>query len=359
MAGAADSGPEYATTASGWDSLGYASFERFLRAVGGGAAGNVLIERPGIVATVVPASPERSLFNSVLYEHPRALADHYDEISEAYASAGVRAWCVWAPEMDRESARMLAGRGHALDGLPRMMTLDLEAVPDGEVELEIDEGCSVDTVCAINDAAYGYEEGTFLNGIGPAGAADMRLYAARWRDFDAAVLATLDLDGDCGVYLVATLPEARGNGLCHGLMERALVDARQRGCRTSTLQASPAGAPIYRRLGYRDLGGIEFRERREPSEPAPRSRRCRRTDMLSGMPAPTYSERSSTQRSSAHRCRALRGGRAARSPAAPGLQKVLAEALAAGGWFEDSHQQASAEGGDRPTPRSGSARSAP
>ncbi len=69
----------------------------------------------------------------------------------------------------------------------------------------------------------------------------LRTYAARWRGFDAAVLATLDNDGDCGFYLVATLPEARGNGLCAGLMERALLDARERGCRTSTLQASPAG----------------------------------------------------------------------------------------------------------------------
>lgn len=262
MADSADSGPEYATTASGWDSLGYASFERFLRAVGEGGGASVLLQRPGLVATVVPASPERSLFNSVLYEHPRALADHYNEISEAYASACVRAWCVWAPQSDRGSARMLEDRGHVLDGLPRMMALDLERVPELESELEIDRDCDFETVCATNDVAYGYEVGTFQAGMGAAGGRGMRLYAARWREFDAAVLATIDHDGDCGVYLVATLPEARGNGLCHGLMQRALIDARERGCSTSTLQASAAGAPIYRRLGYRDLGGIEFRERR-------------------------------------------------------------------------------------------------
>ncbi len=262
MAGAADSGPEYATTASGWDSLGYASLERFLRAVGDGDADNALVERPGLVASVVPASPERSLFNSVLYEHPRALADHYDEISDAYASAGVRAWCVWTPQSDRGSARMLEDRGHVLDGLPRMMTLDLGGVPEPEVELEIERSCAFETVCAINDVAYGYEVGTFQAGMGAASGGRMRLYTARWRDFDAAALATIDHDGDCGVYLVATLPEARGNGLCHGLMQQALIEARERGCSTSTLQASAAGASIYRRLGYRDLGGIEFRERR-------------------------------------------------------------------------------------------------
>lgn len=35
--------------------------------------------------------------------------------------------------------------------------------------------------------------------------------------------------------------------------------------------------------------------------------------------------------------------------AAPGLQRVLNEALSAGGWFEDSHQSAIAEAAGRPS----------
>jgi hypothetical protein len=38
------------------------------------------------------------------------------------------------------------------------------------------------------------------------------------------------------------------------------------------------------------------------------------------------------------------------SRAAPGLQMVLAEALASGGWFEDSHQQAIADAAAREDP---------
>jgi hypothetical protein len=34
--------------------------------------------------------------------------------------------------------------------------------------------------------------------------------------------------------------------------------------------------------------------------------------------------------------------------AAPGLQRILAEALASGGWFEDSHQAAIADAATRP-----------
>jgi GNAT superfamily N-acetyltransferase len=265
MADAAASDPEYATTPSGWDSLGYANFGRFLREVGGSSDRHALLERPGVVAAIASGSPERSLFNSVLYEHPLALEEHYEEIGAAYERAGVRAWCVWTPETDRATARFLAGRGHALDGLPRMMSIDLDEVPDAEPALEVEEGFDWETVCLINDAAYGYATGTHAAGLGPGCGAALRAYGVRWRGFDAAVVATLDHESDCGVYLVATLPEARGNGLCGALMRKLLRDARERGCRTSTLQASPAGAPVYARLGYRDLGGIEFRERRAPA----------------------------------------------------------------------------------------------
>lgn len=265
MAGAADTGPEYATTASGWDGLGYLNFARFLREVGSGSDGHALFERQGIVASITSASPERSLFNSVLYEHPQALEEHYEEIRDAYRQAGVRAWCVWAPQDDRISSRLLEARGHALDGLPRMMAIDLDLVPGDDPGLEVVEGFDWETVCAVNDAAYGYRPGTYAEGMGSGCRDALRTYGVRWRGFDAAVAATLDNGTDCGVYLVATLPEARGNGLCSGLMRRLLLDARERGCRTSTLQASPAGAPVYGRLGYRDLGGVEFRERRAPA----------------------------------------------------------------------------------------------
>ncbi len=59
------------------------------------------------------------------------------------------------------------------------------------------------------------------------------------------------------------------------------------------------------------------------------------------MPAPSYSEaelhaavEALTDAERFHEAERIVGS------AAPGLQKVLAEALAAGGWFEDSHQRA-------------------
>jgi len=44
----------------------------------------------------------------------------------------------------------------------------------------------------------------------------------------------------------------------------------------------------------------------------------------------------------------LRDAEALVASAAPALQKLLGEALAAGGWFEESHQAAAAAAADRP-----------
>jgi hypothetical protein len=38
--------------------------------------------------------------------------------------------------------------------------------------------------------------------------------------------------------------------------------ANMRGCETTTLQATKMGAPVYERLGYRDLGARQMWERR-------------------------------------------------------------------------------------------------
>ena len=62
--------------------------------------------------------------------------------------------------------------------------------------------------------------------------------------------------------VLATLPEARGRGLCGRLMHRALWDARESGCDLSTLQATKLGEPVYSRLGYTSHGALQMWEKR-------------------------------------------------------------------------------------------------
>ena len=115
-------------------------------------------------------------------------------------------------------------------------------------------------ITRINDAAYGWA-GEFARGF-TRRRRNLRLYGARLGGEDVACAAWLRVGDDCAVYFVASLPEARGRGLATDLMIRMLTDALAEGCTTTTLQASKAGYPIYRRLGYRDLGALEMWERR-------------------------------------------------------------------------------------------------
>ena len=57
-----------------------------------------------------------------------------------------------------------------------------------------------------------------------------------------------------GIYNVATPPEHRRRGYGEALTWAAVEEGNRLGCDHSTLQASPMGAPVYRRMGYRDLG---------------------------------------------------------------------------------------------------------
>jgi GNAT superfamily N-acetyltransferase len=215
----------------------------------------------GVRAYVQPATPDRSLFNAVLYERHDALAAALPELAELYRRAGVRAWTVWTHLGDGRTARLLERSGHVLDGAPAAMALELRA-PTGEgLPLELDREASLADVARLNDLAYdhaGFE--TALAGVPDD---SMTFYVARVDDDQACCVPSLDREGDCVFFGVATLPAARGRGLATALMRHALGEAYRRGCTTSTLQATKLGEPLYARLGYRKLGNLEMWEQRE------------------------------------------------------------------------------------------------
>lgn len=233
-----------------------------VEAFGSGADDSRLIRREGLLAAVVPASPQRSLFNSVFYEDPAVLAGELDSLLDAYESAGVRAWTVWVPDEDRESAALLASRGHLLDAAPRAMAMELTALgPELPAPAGVDPGPGDPASAAgLNDRAYGYEADSF--GAALADETAIRWHAAYAGDEAVCCVGAIDIGNDCCVTGIATPPEHRGRGLASWLLRRALGEARERGCRTASLQASKAGAPIYERLGFADLGFIEMWELR-------------------------------------------------------------------------------------------------
>jgi GNAT superfamily N-acetyltransferase len=220
-----------------------------------------VLELDGVTAAVVPACPDRSVVNCVVYSDGAALGAALDRLAGEYERAGVRAWTVWVPEQDEEVARLLADAGHRLDARPAAMVRELDDFePASEMELDLIEP-DMSEAARVNDAAYGFD-GDFERAFGRLPPEPAWLYLARVDRVPACTVLTYEEAGECGVYLVATLPEARGRGAATALMSHALAEARRRGCTTTSLQATQRGRPLYLRMGYRDIGAVHMWERR-------------------------------------------------------------------------------------------------
>jgi ribosomal protein S18 acetylase RimI-like enzyme len=210
----------------------------------------------GVLASVVPQAPGRSLFNAVTYRDAAPIPGLLTSLADLYAGAGVHAWTVWVLPGDGELLRApLEAAGHRLDATPEAMgavlaDLDLDG-PD------VGGPCGWDELVAVNEAAYGVPAGDMgaLRLLGEG----VRRYAVPGA---GVVLATHDHEHDAGVTVVAARPEARGRGLVTALLRQALREAVARGCTTTTLESTKLGRPVYERIGYRSLGTLEMWERR-------------------------------------------------------------------------------------------------
>jgi GNAT superfamily N-acetyltransferase len=240
----------------------------WLRGLAHASPGGELVELDRVLGAVIPACRERSIVNSVISPGGAgALEAALDPLASAYDEAGVRAWTVWVPEGDEDAAAVLEARGHAFDGAPAAMCLDLDALDAADPgDLDWDAQATGEEVGLINDIAYGHAPGEGLSpAIGsPAPGIETRSYRARVDGAPACVLQVTDVGSDCMVSWVATRPEHRGLGLASRLLHVALAEARGRGARTSTLQASMLGRGVYERIGYRVAFRFGLYERRSP-----------------------------------------------------------------------------------------------
>lgn len=247
---------------AGWLSLIRSSMPPFWSLLAESTGGNVW-HRDGITAAVVPDSPKRSFFNSVLYTDPEPLVDSIGELADLYSEAGVEAWTVWVPEADAEVADALGAVGHSLDATPRAMAMHIGGLvaPEPDPELEIREEPDYELVSSINEVAYGFAPGEFPVMRGDL--SRLRTYFGSIGGETVACAGAFAHGGDCEIVFVAVLPEGRGRGVSGRLMARALADAAEQGLETTTLQATKLGYPTYVKLGYADYGELQMWERRK------------------------------------------------------------------------------------------------
>jgi GNAT superfamily N-acetyltransferase len=213
---------------------------------------------PGVTAAVVPATPERSLFNMALFDSAAALDTEYDALARTYAEAGVGAFSIWTDAGDSAQVEFLSARRFELAGQPLAMGAEIArlALPEAK-DLAWSHTEHVSLVAHVNEAAYGFKTPAWEKALTRLTDPRARMYVALDRGVPASCVLTLDSEfGDCAVCGVATAPLHERRGLASRLLGVALREAKQRGAITTTLQSSSQGHALYARLGYRDLGTL-------------------------------------------------------------------------------------------------------
>ncbi|MGH3420173.1 MAG: GNAT family N-acetyltransferase [Streptosporangiaceae bacterium] len=215
-----------------------------------GATGAALHRLPGVAAAVFPHDPECAVYNNALLDRdlgPDERAGALDAMEAVYAAAGVARFAAWVHESDEPMRAELEQRGYTLDTMTRAMGMALDdiAVPRPQIPLR-----------PARWLEYLTMEHLPLDFFATADHAAFHLLAARIDGEMVAAALAYDFGDDCGIYNVSTVEKARKRGLGTALTAAQAYDARDRGCRTTSVQSTEIAEHVYATVGFRDLGRI-------------------------------------------------------------------------------------------------------
>jgi GNAT superfamily N-acetyltransferase len=165
---------------------------------------------------------------------------------------------VWPGDPELGKAALAAGMFPVMDRYPEMICREpLEALPgDLHPVVDSDDARGYWGIC---DAAYpslGFPRGVFSEAFAPEDLLnDDRVWACTAREEGRPVAcASVWLTPGVGmVGWVAALPEIRGRGLAAACTARVTNEAIERGADVVSLQSSPMGEELYRRLGFEEI----------------------------------------------------------------------------------------------------------
>jgi ribosomal protein S18 acetylase RimI-like enzyme len=164
-------------------------------------------------------------------------------------------------------AGVLAARGFHPHGAMPAMAVDIDALattslPPGDMFERITRPAMFEEWTDVLAAGYELPRGLsrMLSpealGADPVDDAMIQFFAIRRAGRIVATAMMFLDDGLAGLYCVATLPEARGQGLGAHVTAEPLRRAQALGYCVGVLQSSDAGYPVYRRLGFQDVGAV-------------------------------------------------------------------------------------------------------
>ncbi len=171
-------------------------------------------------------------------------------------------WITCPLDRPEDIGDRLVAAGFGLRGEWTAMAMALENLAD---EVPLPEGVTIHEVTDQQQAAVwcktvcrGFEIGeplhkTVSDIFLPATFAQgspLRHFVAFADGVPAAGCTLLNGSGAVGVFFVGTVPEARRRGLGTAVTHHALLNSRDWGHSHAVLQATPAGRPVYERMGF-------------------------------------------------------------------------------------------------------------
>ena len=219
-------------------------------------------------------------FNGVLsLGAPTPAADQLIvETLEYFRQRSVSAITWWlSPHLSKEGwEALLLGHGFQHEAGVPGMALDLQGFtpPDAPAP----DGFQISVVQDEN--TFRAWVGTFINGYGlPTEFEEpmyniyldlgfdlpLRYFLGTYHGKPVATSTLFLAEGVAGVYNIATLPEARRNGLGRAMSLQPLLEAQQLGYRIAILQSSEAGYNVYRKLGFQHICQMEDYYWQEPA----------------------------------------------------------------------------------------------
>ncbi len=193
------------------------------------------------------------------------------EVCTYFAAHDTRfVWAVDAATRPTHLATSLEKRGFTKVGEDSTMAIDIHrmnenvSAPAGftitEIEdedaLKIQRDLSVRGFGATPEGAQTYYENFVATGYGKG--RPWHHYIGRLNNIPVAIASLLLHAGIAGIYGIATLPEARKQGIGAAITLYALREARTRGYRIGALVPSEMGISLYRTLGFQEMQKVSF-----------------------------------------------------------------------------------------------------
>lgn len=185
--------------------------------------------------------------------------------AQAFFDARGRGFSVWArADLAEDSGLITAAEGAGLKKVFETPEMVLDRRVDEE---EPPAGAMLRRVTSADDAADYWQVAAaayISNGFPPETFSFYEDHDGLWADNVAAFIAHVDnrpaaiamtivSRGVAGIYWVGTTGQARGRGLARMLTATAVNAGFDLGAESASLQASPMGEPIYRRLGFETI----------------------------------------------------------------------------------------------------------